>query len=188
MSADAALLQALLSQVIRVGFVVARDEAAMRVRVEIEDTTTAPLTTDYLQVLAPRAKKDRSYDLPDIGDQVLCLFLPFGRECGFVLGAMYGGDSPPVSSGDKFHRTFADGAVLEYDRAEHKLLAKIPGMVEVTASGEIVVTSSTKITLTAPLIELNGNLTSRSPGGTSLISSGTVSINAAHVSLNEGCE
>lgn len=188
MSADTTLLNDLLAQVIRVGFVVARDEAAMRVRVEIVDTTTEALTTDFLQVLVPRAQKDRVYDLPDLDDQVLCLFLPFAREAGFVIGSMYGEVTPPVSSGDKWHRTFADGAVLEYDRAAHKLMAKIPGAVEVTASGEIVVTSSTKITLMAPEIELNGNLTSRSSGGTQLLSSGTVSINAAHVSLNEGCE
>lgn len=178
MSADTHLLNDLLAQVIRVGFVVARDEATMRVRVQVEDTTTEALTTDFLLVLVPRAKKDRVYDLPDIGDQVLCLFLPFGREAGFVLGSMYGGDSPPVSSGDKWHRVFNDGTVLEYDRASNILLADVKGKAEVKTTKSILADAGTTIeakagtsaTITAPSIFLNGNVTAGSAtGGTATV-------------------
>ncbi|MDR2891591.1 MAG: phage baseplate assembly protein V [Deltaproteobacteria bacterium] len=179
----------LLAQVIRVGFVVARDEQKMRVRVEFPDTVSGPLTTDYLQVLVPRAKQDCVYDLPDYGDQVLCLFLPHGKEEGFVLGSMYGADAPPVGSGDKWHRTFADGTVLEYDRAAHVLLADVQGRakikttesleaeigtfikasagadVTVEAKGKIAATAPDFISLTATHIDLNGNVTSGGSGG-----------------------
>lgn len=178
MSADASLLKDLLSQVIRVGFVVARDEERLRVRVEVTDTTTDALTTDFLQVIVPRAKKDRCYDLPDIGDQVLCLFLPFGREVGFVLGSMYGADSPPVSSGDKDHRTYDDGTVIEYDRATHVLKADVKGRAEITttldidakAGTSITATAGQDVTITAPMINLNGNVTSKGvDGGTGTV-------------------
>lgn len=182
MADSSGLLRDLLSQVVRVGFVVGRDEAKMRVRVEVSDTTSGALTTAFLQVLVPRAKKDRVYDLPDVGDQVLCLFLPFGKEVGFVLGSMYGADSPPVASGDKWHRVFEDGTVLEYDRAAHVLLADVKGRAEInttedisaTAGTTLTATAGTSITLTAPNIFQNGNVTAGGSSG----GSATVSENA----------
>ena len=47
---------------------------------------------------------------------------------------MYGAQMPPVSSGDKFHRTFSDGTTLEYDRAAHKLRASVRGDVEASVT------------------------------------------------------
>ena len=104
-----------LAQMVRVGFVSARQPEKMRVRVELRDTVTSSLVTDWLPVLCPRACGDLAYDLPDVGDQVLCLFLGYGLEQGFVLGAMYGKAAPPVSSGDIWQRRFQDGTVLEYE-------------------------------------------------------------------------
>ena len=114
-----------MSKMIRVGFVNARQPEKMRVKVTVRDTTGAQLVTDWLPVLCPRASGDMQYDLPDIDDQVLCLFLPYGLEQGFVVGAMYGKQTPPVQSGDKWHRTFSDGTMLEYDRGAHKLSVNV---------------------------------------------------------------
>lgn len=88
-----------LAQMVRVGFVSARQPEKMRVRVELRDTVTAALVTDWLPVLCPRACGDLAYDLPDVGDQVLCLFLGYGLEQGFVLGAMYGKAAPAMQLG-----------------------------------------------------------------------------------------
>lgn len=158
----------LLSQMFRVGFVVGRQPERMRVKVQFKDTTTASLVSDWLPVLTSRACQDRQYDLPDEGDQVLCLFLAFGLEQGFVLGAMYGGANPPVASGDKWHRVFKDGTILEYDRAAHKLFADVKGDVEAIVSGKVVltveggvaVTSASRIDLNAPVINQGGGNTS----------------------------
>lgn len=174
-----------MAQMIRLGFVSARQPETMRVRVELKDTTSAPLVTDWLPVLTPRAKADCQYDLPDVGDQVLCLFLPFGLEQGFVLGAMYGKASPPVTSGDKWHRKFADGTVLEYDRAAHKLTANVKGDVELVTSGSVKATitgplqasaqgavsvqSAQNLNLSAPSMNMGGS----GGGGTSATMSGT---------------
>lgn len=156
-----------VSQFIRVGFVSGRDEKRMRVRVRVTDTVTNELVTDWLQVIVPRAKKDRCYDLPDIGDQVLCVFLPFAAECGFVLGSMYGEDAPPVAAGDKCHRVFEDGTVLEYDRAAHLLTADVQGDAVVKTTQSIKAVAGTTIdaeavqhiSMTAPHIYQNGNVT-----------------------------
>ena len=146
-----------LAQMVRVGFVSARQPERMRVRVELRDTVTASLVTDWLPVLCPRACGDLVYDLPDVGDQVLCLFLGYGLEQGFVLGAMYGKAGPPVSSGDIWQRTFADGTVLAYDRAAHKLTAQVQGEVSLRSSGPL--------TLEAPVLYLRGTLVNTARDG-----------------------
>lgn len=48
-----------LAQIIRVGFVTARQPEKHRVQVQCRDTVTASLTTDWLLVLTPRASADR---------------------------------------------------------------------------------------------------------------------------------
>lgn len=146
-----------MDQMIRVGFVNARMPEKMRVKVTIPDTTTSPLITDWLPVLCPRASQDMQYDLPDVGDQVLCLFLPYGLEQGFVVGAMYGKQQPPVQSGDKWHRKFSDGATLEYDRKSHSLMADIPGTAKIKCKESI--------TLEAPIIYLRGTLANTAMDG-----------------------
>lgn len=167
-----------LSQIVRVGMVTARDPGTMRLQVQCPDTVSGALVTEWLQTLTPRAKEDAQYDLPDVGDQVLCLFLPNGLEQGFVLGCMFAPattGTPPVSSGDKWHRKFKDGTTVEYDRAEGKLAADIKGggILEVTAQGPVSVKaqgpvsveSPDSITLKAPGIVLKGNLTQTNVDG-----------------------
>lgn len=158
-------LSDLLAQCIRPGTVTARDAAKLRVQVRCADTVTAPLVTDWLPVLVSRACGDCQYDLPDVGDAVLCLFLPHGREAGFVLGSFYSGGVPPVADGDKWRRTFRDGTTLEYDRKAHKLTADVRGDVDVTATGSVTgrikgavsISSAAQIALTAPAMSLGGD-------------------------------
>ena len=193
----------LICQMVRVGFVSVRDPDRHRVRVEFQDITGGAIVSDWLQVLAPRAWDDQEYDLPDEGEQVLCLFLPFGRERGFVLGSMYGAASPPVTSGDKWHRKFKDGTWLEYDRASHELTGVVVGDVNLSAGGSITAVARDKIVahatdieaealnsvrtkadvlieMTAPNIIQNGNVTSSGYDGQS---AGTVTENA-HRTVN----
>ena len=167
MGADTQLLKDSLDHIIRVGRVVGREEGSLRVRVEVPDTTTGALTSYSLQVLTPRAKEDMVYDLPDIGDQVVSLFMPNGKEVGFVLGSMYPDtQQPPVGSGDKWHRTFKDGTTLEYDRDKHELTAVVKGRADVKADKDIKATAGTTIeaqasdfiSLKAPTIKLSGNI------------------------------
>lgn len=172
------LLADKLNQVIRIGFVTSRMPEKMRVRVRLPDTVTSPLVTDWLPVVCPRASGDMVYDLPDVGDQVLCIFLPNGMERGFVLGAMYGGNNPPVTSPDKYHRTFKDGTTLEYDRSSHKLTANVQGKVNITATETV--------TITAPTILLQGAIsTTNQSGGTGSVSmNGTLRLSNGDISAD----
>lgn len=159
-----------MNELARVGFVVSRQPEKHRVRVEFRDTVTAKLVSGWLPVLVPRASADMAFDLPDVGDQVLCLFLGNGLEEGFVLGSMYGAQMPPVSSGDKFHRTFSDGTTLEYDRAAHKLRASVRGDVEASVTGNLELTSAAKIGLNTPALSMGGS----GGGGTEAATQGNI--------------
>lgn len=134
---DTQVILDVMAQMIRVGFVVDRNPGTMRVRVELRDTVTSPLVSGWLPVGCPRAHADKHYDLPDIGDQVLCLFTSMGFEDGWCVCSMYGKEAPPVVSGDIWHRMFSDGTYLEYDRAAHKLTANVKGDVKADVSGNI---------------------------------------------------
>ena len=174
-----------MSQMIRVGFVNARQPEKMRVKVTLRDTTSAELVTDWLPVLCPRASGDMQYDLPDVGDQVLCLFLPYGLEQGFVLGAMYGKQSPPVSGGDQWHRRFSDGSSLEYDRKAHTLTVNVRGDMALTAAGASSITSQAPMTLEAPIVYVRGTLVNTAKDGSpgSAVISGDVKVVSGGVAV-----
>jgi len=123
---------------IRVGEVVAVDEKNCRVRVRLKDCDG--MVSYWLPVVVPKSKDDKFYFLPDVGELVLCAFLDYGVEQGFVLGAIYNKkDLPPVSSRDKLHIKFKDGTFLEYDRNSHKLKIHCKGDIEIIAEGNVTI-------------------------------------------------
>jgi len=126
---------------IKVGEVVAVDEKNCRVRVRLDDCDG--MVSYWLPVIVPKSKDDKFYFLPDVGELVVCAFLDYGVEQGFVLGAIYNKkDLPPVSSRDKLHIKFKDGAVMEYDRKENVLKIESRGTLKIAFnSGEITIKS-----------------------------------------------
>jgi phage baseplate assembly protein V len=77
-------------------------------------------------VLVPKAHSDKFYRLPDVGEQVLCVFLPSGVEQGFAIGALYSrADATPAASQDRHIVQYADGTRTEYDRASHTITITI---------------------------------------------------------------
>jgi phage baseplate assembly protein V len=149
-------LEKTLNQIVRVGLVVAVFPDKGTVRVTLPDRDG--VVTQELPVMVRKAQEDKFYALPDIDEQVLCVFLPYGLEQGFVLGAMYSKqDTVPVSSKDKCHMSFKDGTYLEYDRDTHLLTADVKGNVNVVATGVA--------TVQAPQINLIGNISAVNSGG-----------------------
>ena len=169
-----------LKSIVRVGEVTSIDTANCTCRVTFDDEDG--MTSFDLPVIQRNTLKNSDYQLPDIGEDVLCIFLASGTEEGFVLGSWYAGEvTPPENSKDKRTILFADGTRLSYDRAAHKLTADVKGDIEatvsgnvsatiqgkanVTAKGAISVESSEKVVITAPQIILNGAISSYSKTG-----------------------
>ena len=129
-------VRSVLNSIIRVAEVDSTDPDKATVRVRLGDDDD--LISHDLRVLVRKTHMDKDYWMPDVGEHVLCLFLPFGLEQGFVLGAFYSEkDQPPVQSQDKKHLVYDDGTWLEYDRSEHLLSGHIKGWVDLTVDKDM---------------------------------------------------
>lgn len=168
-----------LVDLIRVGEVTSVNPAAMTARVTFDDDDG--ITSYDLPILQRNTLNNHDHCCVDVGEDVLCLFLPTGIEEGFILGSFYAGEVvPPSSSKDVRMVEFSDGTKLFYDRSSHKLTGDVKGDVSLTVSGTVsvqaqdivTVKSSTSVTLQAPVINLNGAINTAAEGG----GSGTMTI------------
>ena len=126
-----------LKNIIRAGRVSSADPVTCSVRVAFEDG----LVSYDLPIVVPQSLQNKDYCLPDIGEHVVCIFLPTGNAQGFCLGSFYSdADEPPVSNQDKRHVKFADGTTVEYDRSTSAMTVTCTGSLSITAaSGDVVV-------------------------------------------------
>lgn len=150
-------LREILMNIVRVGEVVSINPAEATAKVRFADADK--IVSYDMAVCVSRSLHDMSYDMPDVGQQVLCLFLPNGLEEGFIIRTFYSeADTPPISDPDKHYRKFKDGTVLYYDRAAHVLRADVKGSVNISATetitaeavGDVTVKSASKVTIDAP--------------------------------------
>jgi len=102
-----------LNNLVRVGQVAEADYDAARVRVQL-----GPITTGWRPWLTTRAGGDRSWWAPEVGEQVV-VFSPAGELAhAWVLPAGFSDAAPaPANSPDILRAVFADGLVVEHDRA-----------------------------------------------------------------------
>lgn len=143
----------------RVGLVKQQDPQGARVRIVFPDRDQ--MVSYWLPILFTKTQNDKSYWIPDIGEQVVCL-MDEHDEAGAVLGAIYSSaDTAPVHSADKYHMSFKDGASVEYDRAAHALAMSLPNGA----------TMSLSIHGTSIAIDAIGNITIHAAGGIGLITS-----------------
>lgn len=149
-------LEARLTQMVRVCTVVSVQDALGTVRVKLPDAGN--MVSQPLPVLVRTVQDNKDYYLPDVGEQVLCVFLAVGLEQGFVLGSFYQEeDKPPVTSRNIRHIAFKDGSFMEYDRAAHLLTVSVQGGMNIKASEQI--------RLAAPQLVFEGNISASGLGG-----------------------
>jgi len=156
-------LEVLASNILKIGKVVNRYPDKGTVRVEFEKASEEDKTISYeLSVLQPKTLKDKFYYMPEEGEYVLCVFLPYAPDIGFVIGAYYNSVIPtPISDNNKWHKTFEDGTILEYDKKSHKLTAIVNGDIEITANNTTITTITThngNVTINGDLF-VDGNIT-----------------------------
>lgn len=153
MSYAIAELNRRVASLIRFGTVSEADYDKARVRVAMGEAES-----HWLPWITLRAGGDRSWWVPEVGEQVLVLAASGELAQGVVLGSIFQTAHPaPASSPDVDRREYKDGAVIEYDRKTHHLRAEIPGSAELDAEGNISATSKTEISMTAPEIYFNGH-------------------------------
>ena len=129
-------LEANRGAVLRWGTVTGVDEREGSAKVQISDAEN--FVSMPLRVLQRRTLKDQHQELPDLGEQVACLFAGQGPEQGLVLGAVYSTKDPaPGKPPQVWYRRFQDGTELEYDRQAHSLSIAVNGDISIRASGVI---------------------------------------------------
>lgn len=123
------------------------------------------MVTDEIRFITTRSGKDKTWDPPSIGEEVI-VFSPCGElGLGIAIGGFYNDANPAPSADPNLKlRMFEDGCVISYDIATHHLSAILPGggQATLTADGGVTVNGNTTI---------NGNLQvngSQTVTGTSL--------------------
>lgn len=128
-------LSRLLENLVRLGTIAEVKHAPPRVKVR-----TGGILTTWLPWLALRAGADRDWDPPTVDEQVI-LLSPSGQLAnGIAITGLFSDQIP--ANGDRAglkRRTYADGAVVEYDSVAHHLRAILPagGTSEVISDGGI---------------------------------------------------
>ncbi len=193
-------LKQALSKLIRIGEVSSVDYAKGTARVAFDDYDS--IISYDLPVLQPNTFKNKDYRMPDIGEDVLCIFLPNGTAEGFIVGSFYAGEvTPPESSGDFRTVKFSDGTIIKYDRAKHELTAEIdktkivanrenvlvnvPNSVIVTAESDVTVNAKNKVTVSGSNnVEVNTKTAVINADTAYTLTSQSATINAANIALN----
>lgn len=148
--------------VIKIGEVSSVDPAKATARVVFDDDES--LVSGELQILQLNSLMNKGYWLPDVGEDVVCLFMGTGLEEGFILGATYAGDViPPENDQDIRETKFKDGNFIFYNRRDHVLSIKVndvtvvvkPESVEVKTSGVVNVEAGSQATIKSPKVLLD---------------------------------
>lgn len=135
-----------IKRLIRVGTVSSVNAAEGTVRVAF--AAQDDMVTYELPVITRGSKNNKDYWLPDVDEQVLCLFLPntSGRGVcdGFVLGTFYSSvDAPVENSGDVHAVKYGDGTIIKHDRSTGKLTINATGDIDIIAGGKITINGQT---------------------------------------------
>lgn len=154
-----------LSMVIRVGEVTATNPAAHKASVTFDDDDGQ--TSGELPVIVPNTIDNHDHAMPDVGEDVLCVFLPTGTEEGFILGSFYAGNvADPESSQDVRATKFKDDTRIAYDRSSHTYTIDIDGThikadqqkIEMESPQQIhLTTAQLLLTIGGTTMELNGS-------------------------------
>jgi phage baseplate assembly protein V len=87
------------------------------------------MVSKELPIVVAGSQYNKSYWMPAIGEQVVCLFLPNGNGDGVIVGSIYTEqDDTPVQEANTRCITFSDGAKIQYDAKKHQLLLDFSGI------------------------------------------------------------
>lgn len=137
-----------VKNLIRVGRVSAINAAKATAKVVFE---AQGLVSYDLPVIQNQTLKNKDYCLPDIGERVVCVFLPTGNAEGFILGSIYSDeDKPPADNANKRLVCFEDGSIVEYDRETHTLTVNAAGPINIVSSKIVSITAEEKLIISAP--------------------------------------
>lgn len=115
---------------IRIGIVSSVNEENGTIRALFDDKSN--MVSDDLPILS------FEYNLPKIGAQVLCLFLPNGLQQGFCLGEFYSDlNIPPVDDKNIYFKKFDDGTSIQYNKTSKELSISSPNPIIINGNIQV---------------------------------------------------
>ena len=151
----------LLKNLIRVGKVSSINYNKGKIRVLFPDKNN--IVTDEIPYLS------FEYNMPKVGDTVLCLFLGNGIAKGFCLGKFYNQKNPPVQPGAQYYyKNIYDEAHIEYNKETKTYKTYAKNIRDEAQSIHFAAEdgnyykynpSTQTLTFSAPNIVLDGNVT-----------------------------
>ena len=173
-----------LSELLKVGEVceVLPEKHMCRVTFPDEDNNTSY----ELFVLCRNSLKNKDHNMPDVGEDVLCIFMPDGSEDGFILGSYYAENLEKGSiSQDERKVKFSDDTTVTYNRSSHSLDIVI-GPTSIHADRSVIniktQQSVTVQTKTAQIIADDINL--QASGAINLNAASSITLSAPTVTAN----
>ena len=148
----------------KIGEVSSINPARCTARVIFDDENS--MVSYDLPIMQRNSMGNRDYQMPDIGEDVLCLFRSDGFEDGVIIGYFYAGDvEPPETTADRRTVVFKDGTRICYDRAAHTLTVTIAGteIVFDQQKGSITVPDSVTVNCTTATIHASKSVTIDAP-------------------------
>lgn len=148
----------------KIGEVSSINPARCTARVIFDDENS--MVSYDLPIMQRNSMGNRDYQMPDIGEDVLCLFRSDGFEDGVIIGSFYAGDvEPPETTADRRTVVFKDGTRICYDRAAHTLTVTIAGteIVFDQQKGSITVPDSVTVNCTTATVNASSSVTINSP-------------------------
>lgn len=171
-------LNSRISNLFRVGTITSLLPADMKARVVFEDRDN--MESYDLQVIVKNTLNNKDYWMPDIGETVLCCFLPIGLEQGFIIGGYYPQPvTRPASTENVRKVQFGDGTVIEYDRENNKLTADVKGDVDLITTGNVTATIGGDLTA-----DITGNVAATVGGEVTANVSGNTTITTPTLTVN----
>lgn len=143
----------------KIGEVSSIDPSACTARVIFDDEGS--IVSYDLPVMQRNSFGNKDYQMPDVGEDVLCLFRGNGFEDGVIIGSFYAGEvAPPESNTDRRTIVFKDGTRVCYDRAAHVLSINIEGtsIVFDRQTGTITVPSSVTVNCATATVNASGSV------------------------------
>ena len=120
---------------VRHGTVSSTNQEMMMARVVFEEKDGN--VSAELHVLTRGSGGNRDYWMPDVGDEVVCLYQADDEESatGWILGTYFTEKHKPNASSQDIRRIdFGDGSFFEFNRAAGSLTIKCTGPIKVNGS------------------------------------------------------
>lgn len=125
-----------IKNLVRIGNVSSVNVERMTAKVTFPDKDD--LVSSDLKLLNRGSKKHKDYYIPDVGEQVVCIFPQNGggkgSNTGFILGSFFSTADAPVKTGHDVRRIdYGDGSYIEYSA----------GTITIHAAGDLVLQGAT---------------------------------------------